>query len=105
MPPKFTADALQSKYGGELEQPPFGDAATPRMLEAKYEPELGRPPLSDAQTPRVFFHAVTDMPLRSVEHKKPPWTKAYTSSKRSTPQDADMHTLLGAASEPEPDAT
>ena len=32
MPPKFTADALQSKYGGELEQPPFSDAATPRML-------------------------------------------------------------------------
>ena len=35
MPSKFTADALQSKYGGELEQPPFSDAATPRMLRKR----------------------------------------------------------------------
>ena len=32
MPPKFTADALNTKYGDELARPPLSDTKTPRML-------------------------------------------------------------------------
>ena len=32
MPPKFTADALNTDYGDELARPPLSDTKTPRML-------------------------------------------------------------------------
>ena len=65
MPPKFTADMLEDKYGPELGRPPLSDAKTARMLRKAL---LERNPPLDISDGIFFFWDNTQYLFFGITH-------------------------------------